>query len=227
MQSTADKGFFDSVFINTEFFSNLPKTKPLRSHGFCDLKVPGQMFMLAAVHAAIHDDKIFKVVIQLIPVFVVNDLVGHQLAPKRGFHDKAMLTDRLVFDTVDSIPIGSDIANAHVCAMAGMRAEVAPAASDCIERSVDRGTALGTGGRGTQAPLTSTRASNAAEVEPIGIDFGQAPVKRGAALSTLNFRHDYLPTGSCARRGRVLEHPLHAANFNPRPLLLAVNRVSV
>jgi hypothetical protein len=79
--------------------SNLPRDV-LRAHAasgksFGSLDVPGQRRVLDSVRALIDDDKVFGSVVQSVPVDVMNQLAGSELAAKQALDDKAMFIDAL------------------------------------------------------------------------------------------------------------------------------------
>lgn len=96
----------DNRLAITQLFGDVGTHNAIVEHGFDSLPVNVQKTVVSRMVGALHNDEIFKRVIESVPVSVMNDFIGRELAPKELLHNKNMLLDRLATDSPDSVVAG-------------------------------------------------------------------------------------------------------------------------
>lgn len=76
-------------------FADLPQRQTLLEQGFDGLDVADQRSVLAQVRAGIQDGKVFRAVVESVPVDVMDMLAGEQLTAKQLLSDPTMFKERL------------------------------------------------------------------------------------------------------------------------------------
>jgi len=97
----------DGVLTHTKLFGDSSGAKSLKSQSFKSLKRDEQHVVLTKMRAAFNDDKIFRAVINTIPVDMMNVLIGKKWSTKDLLHNKSMLTNRLTVSR--NVPITKSI----------------------------------------------------------------------------------------------------------------------
>lgn len=113
----------NSYASNTEFFSDFSKSDPFTKKGFGGFDVPTQRLVLSRMVSSAKDSKVRDVIIQSVPVDVVDKLIGTQRSPNVILHDLTV-DSRPIFTATDgSISLRVDIADTLVRSMARDRAK--------------------------------------------------------------------------------------------------------
>lgn len=102
--SSIDKPVSDSVLADTNIFGNSPNAKTFISEGFNSLDINAQHVMLSKVVSSINNDKIFRAIVESVPVDVMNMLIGQQISPQDLLNNKSMLSHRLSISSDVPIP---------------------------------------------------------------------------------------------------------------------------
>ncbi len=113
----------DSVAGYSERFRDLAERQTFLEHGLRGLDVPSQRIMLRSMLAALHDPKIRDVVVQTVPIDVVNDLAALDPSAEVRLHDGDMLVDHLVIDTGAAVSLRMDLADTLVSSVASATAK--------------------------------------------------------------------------------------------------------
>jgi GGDEF domain-containing protein len=192
-KAASGEGIPDSALSNAKFLTDLLESEPFRSQGLRSLKVPRQRMVLAQVRALLKNDEVREAVIKLIPVEVVDALRAKKLTPEMLLHDEAMLGDLLIVDGEASIPIGIDVADALIRAVAREAAKVNSVALVEGRFPANSSPAPSAGDGGTQVPAIGITAGGTAEGTPTALDGSGTPVKQGVTEATIDNRHGIPP----------------------------------
>jgi len=95
IRSVRAKSSANSLSADTKFFGDGSKAEAVRSKGFDSLDIQDKSVVQRSMISALHDGEIFKAVIELIPVDVMNMLAGKKLSTEGHLKNKAVLLDRL------------------------------------------------------------------------------------------------------------------------------------
>jgi len=175
---------------HAKMLAQLAQSPAFQEQGFGGLDIPTQRMVLGNVRAVIHNREIADAVVRLLPVDVVDDLGGQQLAPEALLHDEAMLADLFVADGDKSVA-PRHAATELVRAAASVAAErilVDELGRDLVaggpavrarnlnaQREVERATARNIATSGRTGELEAT---------------GGGEVERSAAVGAVGGRHD-------------------------------------
>ncbi len=95
-----------SAEVAVHLVRGLAEAHPALINGFGALDVDAKRLVQTDVLRAIHDDKVFDAVVSLVPVDVVNDLMGTKFPANRLLHQKAMLERSLATMKEDEPVVG-------------------------------------------------------------------------------------------------------------------------
>lgn len=160
------------------------------------VNVPSHRAVLKGVLRAIEDDKIFKRVVQLVPVNVMNVLIGKKLSPDGVLNNKAVLKDALAVAANSPVSMDVDAAtNVLAGAVAAAAAELGSPISDPSSAPGKRLAALDAveGPMGAQElPLAASRAERGTRL--VGAVVAGDAGKGDAANRTLEGKQVNSPT---------------------------------
>jgi len=86
-----------------KFLSYLRSAPALFKEGYSSLDIPTRLDVLSGMLGALQNDKVFKFIIPFIPVDVMNDLIGQELAPEALLHNKSMFIRALTRNDLPDI----------------------------------------------------------------------------------------------------------------------------
>jgi len=127
----------------TESLGDLAETEPFRTQGLGALDVPAQREVLARVFEVGQNPEVAQAIVGALPVHVVNELGGQQLAAERLFNDQAVFEDLMRPGPHAPVSIGSSVADAAVRVLARKRAEQTLGATQPAGLLVDAPSAVG------------------------------------------------------------------------------------
>lgn len=96
--------------VDADSRSNLRDLGAGRVQSLGQLNVPTQRAVVDAVRVALHDGKILRSVVELVPVDVMNNLVGKQISPKALLDNPSVLQRAFALDRSAPIPGPVDVA---------------------------------------------------------------------------------------------------------------------
>lgn len=179
------KSLPDAVVADTKALGDFVNTQAFIEKGFGGFDVPTQKVQLGRMGRLVKNLEIRNLVVESLPVDVVDMLSGKQLTPEMLLHDDAVFADLFSVNGDNSIPFLIDTADSLADIIASSAAKVAePLASDVGGRSFETDSAMGTNQSG--APLSASYRA----VEVLG--FGRsrrADRLSGSASGTSNARH--------------------------------------
>lgn len=94
----------DRILADANLFGNRANAEAIRVHGFDSFDGEIQHVVLARVRGALDEKEVARVVVQAIPVDVMNGLVGEKFSTENLLHDKSVLTSRLTVPRNIAIP---------------------------------------------------------------------------------------------------------------------------
>lgn len=100
----------DRVAVDPENLGNFRRFVAGGSKGFGLLNIHGKRLVVNAVRSAIHDLKVRQSIVELIPVDVMNNLVGKKTPTDVLLHDVSVLENALAIDNDKPIPSRVDVA---------------------------------------------------------------------------------------------------------------------
>jgi GGDEF domain-containing protein len=93
----------DGLSADAKLFSDAVQAKAIRTKGLESLDIKDQAVVQRSVLAALQDRQVLRAVIKLVPVDVMNVLVGKEIAPEALLRDPSVLMDRLSSPLDDAV----------------------------------------------------------------------------------------------------------------------------
>lgn len=128
-QSISMKSSGDSPLGNANLLANVVVTEAFRKEGLGGLDIPSQRVVLDSMVMVLQDLKIRAAVVELIPVNMMNNLVGGELSSKALLDDPSVLKHFSAINSDNSVPRTTDIASSLVRATAFVAAKQIPGVS--------------------------------------------------------------------------------------------------
>lgn len=104
---TSESGLFDSspdgISAAMKFVGNLPGAKTFQDKGFDGLNVNTKRLVYAGVRTALHDDNVFRRVVESVPVEVVDNLTGKKFSTQDLLRNKDVFLKSLPTNPNDSV----------------------------------------------------------------------------------------------------------------------------
>lgn len=125
--STSDttplEGGLDVAPVGADLAGYLLERHPALVEGYSSLDVPAKRAVVGLVSRAAHNDKVFDSIVSLVPVDVMDDLIGQQRSADGSLDDKTMFSNALLSVDVDS-PVAVAVLSALVGGSARTGAKV-------------------------------------------------------------------------------------------------------
>lgn len=122
--------------VGADLKSDLLQSHPGLVKGYGSLDVPSKRAVLALVSRLAKDSKVFDSIVSLVPVDVMNNLLGRESSSKVTLNDKAMFSDALLSVDGESNVV-SRVINSLVGSTASSGAEVSSASSVAASSEVN------------------------------------------------------------------------------------------
>jgi hypothetical protein len=131
------EGSLNSLSGNLKAISDFSKSDAFRKKGLGGFDVPTQGLVMNRVLSALHQLKIRNVVIDDVPVDVMDNLISIDLPANVSFHDGDMFVDNSPIIAGTNVPIRISSANTLVRGIAGLSTEVSRASSETVRGAKD------------------------------------------------------------------------------------------
>ena len=99
-----------SMSANPQSLSDFRRFIANGGKGFSSLNIDSKRMVIAAMRFAIHDDKILNSIIKLVPVDVMDVIIGRKGSSNMLLHDPSMLKEIFTIDANSPVPVSSDMA---------------------------------------------------------------------------------------------------------------------
>lgn len=137
----------NSMAADTYLFGDLGAAQALRSEGFDSLDVEVKAMVQRHVIRALKNREVFRSVIQLVPIDVMNMLTGRKFSPQEILGNQSVIIKALSADLGSSVAAGrfiDNLATRHPIAFAAPVAEeILNAPAQSLGTPVDSGTTIG------------------------------------------------------------------------------------
>lgn len=130
--SPAPKAVVNGVIANTHELADFLQSPAFKDHGFDGLDVPSQRIVMGDMIAALHQFEVRDHVIKLVPVDVVDRLIGVDDPSKVLLHDQAMLGNARISNLKDSVTIAVNVADTLAAAIAKVVAKLPSRSLDSL-----------------------------------------------------------------------------------------------
>jgi len=123
--SPSEKDKPDSVIADSEVLANISESAPIIKHGFGGLDIPSKRVMFGAMSRMLKNSEVRNLVIESVPIDVMNMLTGGKIPPDVLFHDMPMLFNLLSINGDKAISASRNATSETASVIASMGAKAA------------------------------------------------------------------------------------------------------
>ena len=183
----------NGVATDAKLFGDATHAQTIRSHGFDKLDVKSKAMVQRHMVAAMQDREVFRSVVKLVPVDVMNMLMGEEFSSDQVLNNQSMFLDRLSIPFDNSVVVSrfaDSVASSHPVALAALVAEKIGSPSNPVITSFKGRGAVGTQDNGHGNNSSFNKNNN--KTEGTDNEHKKEPILSSSkSLSEQNVQRDY------------------------------------